>query len=151
MQCLDASHNELRECTGLALNLELRVLRLRGNSLRRVEGLEALEKLESIDLADNLIKTWIGIRPLSLNVRLMEIWLAGNPLFDVAGPSGHLQATLRHLLPKAKLLDAKEARSQVKEVERAAVKTPSGGGNRSDRISGGRGASVSERRFRVRR
>ncbi|CAN0522416.1 unnamed protein product, partial [Scytosiphon promiscuus] len=45
---LDVSHNSAQDMLGLASNVDLRVLRISHNCIRRIEGLHQLKRLEEV-------------------------------------------------------------------------------------------------------
>ena len=52
--------------------------------LSRTEGLEPLRSLKVLDLSNNLLAGYASIRALSLNIALVQLVLAGNPVTQLS-------------------------------------------------------------------
>ncbi|KAJ1454595.1 hypothetical protein M885DRAFT_617922 [Pelagophyceae sp. CCMP2097] len=126
---LDLSSNGLSSLIGLAQCTSLTALVLCDNDLRDADGLAPLKLLKRLDLRSNNIAAAAALRVLSLNERLVELDLRGNPLCCVgaAAADGKTLAAarvmLRSMLPRlARLGVGVDAGAEPKAVE--AVEAP---------------------------
>lgn len=74
------NHNRLITTFGFRNCAKIHTLMLRGNFLRRIEGLEGLIDLKYLDISHNQMNEVSSIRPLSINTNLQILYLEGNPL-----------------------------------------------------------------------
>eukprot|EP00891_Asterochloris_glomerata_P003537 jgi/Astpho2/3537/fgenesh1_pg.00057_%23_21_t len=82
----------------------LQTLKLEGNKLSRLEGLEGLLGLRCLQLARNAVRNRLELRTLAALPQLQDLTLAGNPV--VAGmPERQRRILLWHMLPGLVICD----------------------------------------------
>lgn len=91
------------------VSAQLAVLKLSNNNIDAVHGLEGLEELRELDLANNVIESTADVRALGLSSALMSLNLAGNPCVD---SEPLYRQALSHMVPQLLLVDG------VKQVRR---------------------------------
>ncbi|RNF27012.1 uncharacterized protein Tco025E_00768, partial [Trypanosoma conorhini] len=100
---LNARRNRLRTMLGLEQNPALSHLFLGHNNIIFVEGIAHLLLLETLDLAQNRLKTQASIRALSLTKGLRHLMLRGNPVVERIQRS--YRPLLRNLCPSLLSID----------------------------------------------
>ncbi len=76
---------------------ELRYLNLALNNIKRIENLQRCESLEKLDLTVNFIENLLDVESLKENIFLKELFLVGNPCYQVDGYRHFVIATLPQL------------------------------------------------------
>eukprot|EP00741_Cyanophora_paradoxa_P001748 tig00000073_g1695.t1 len=107
LQVLDASFNLISDMRGLSRNRNLKDVRMSGNRISVIEGLEAAKQLETLDVRHNLLSKLEDLRALSFNVRLHNLELRGNPVVSVV-PVRELRITIMHLVPALMYMDGEK-------------------------------------------
>lgn len=96
MKCF--AGQELPTMSGMPSLVEVR---LNGNKLTALEGVEDAQRLHTLHVANNCITSIMQLRPLSMCKSLCNLAITGNPLPKKL-LSNHGHVALRNLLPGAK-------------------------------------------------
>jgi tetratricopeptide (TPR) repeat protein len=82
LESLDLSRNHIASIEGLTPLINLGVLRLRDNKIKKISNLESLQKLQELDLADNQISEMENL----FNLRTLEtLDLSRNQIKEIKG------------------------------------------------------------------
>jgi len=100
LQVLDLSYNSIEKIEGLD-HLPIRDLRLRGNQIKTLTGLDKLPTLAHLDVQDNSIAS---IAPLALNAALTHLDLSNNQI-EVIRQTEYLRTENMPWLSSLLLLD----------------------------------------------
>ncbi len=79
----------------------MRTLKLNGNRIGLVDGLERMQQLTRLDLNDNCVQSLDQLRALSLNTKLAHLALDGNPV----SRAPQFRSQMYNLLPRLRLLN----------------------------------------------
>ncbi|KAJ3332444.1 Dynein light chain 1, axonemal [Blyttiomyces sp. JEL0837] len=108
LRILSLGRNSIKKIEGLdAVADTLEELWISYNQIERLNGVEACKKLKVIYASNNKIKAWEGVTPCQSLPALEELLLVGNPLEEKCTAEGTWTSEVSKKFPGLKKLDGK--------------------------------------------
>ncbi|KAI8905707.1 hypothetical protein PhCBS80983_g02603 [Powellomyces hirtus] len=108
LRILSLGRNSLKKIEGLdAVADTLEELWISYNGIERLNGIEMCKKLKVIYASNNKIKDWAGLQPLSSLPAIEEVLFYGNPLEEKATADGNWVSEMTKRFPTLRKLDGK--------------------------------------------